>query len=358
MSRNRSRSNLGVSISLLSLVVLVSNCGGSEANNLFGSGAGGLGASGTSNHAGHSGASRGGASGAAGSTASKAGNGGSFASGGSAAGAGRGGAAGSGHSGSAGSSGGAAPHAGSGGNAVQGGSSGTAGEGGVSGNAGRGGSAGIAGFGGSSGSAGSGGNAGAGGNVSAGGNAGAGGNVTSGGSSGTAGSGGMGGAGGAVCFDNGACGTTEYCSKPTCTAAAGHCSPRPTTCTGTKQETVCGCDGITYHDSCLLHSNGQNGSPSSTGACAKSDSGTLTCSSDDEASCVAKGGLCGFKAALDCSIIPTVKTGVCWILPTTCPGVDDPNAHSCSSANPQSCASECTVIKSRELYTLPNTCGN
>jgi hypothetical protein len=119
---------------------------------------------------------------------------------------------------------------------------------------------------------------------------------------------------------------------------------------------VCGCDGITYHDSCLLHSNGQNSAASSSGACAKAAQDTLGCSSIDDAACTAKGGICAYKAELGCSVIPTVNKGVCWILPASCPGSDDPSAHSCGAEQDPSCASECAVIQSRQSYTLPDTC--
>jgi hypothetical protein len=237
------------------------------------------------------------------------------------------------------------PNAGSGGSGGKGGTAGNAGS------AGKGGSAGSGGTAGNGGTAGSGGTAGNGGSAGKGGTAGSGGT----GNGGSAGNAGSAGSGGASCVDNTACNDSDYCSKPSCGAVApGHCAPRPASCTGTKQATVCGCDGITYHDSCLLHSNGQNSSGS--GECAKADDGTLGCSSSDELACTAKGGVCAYKAELGCAAIPTVNKGVCWILPATCPGADDQSAHSCS-AEQTSCTSECLVIKSRQNYTLPATCN-
>jgi hypothetical protein len=119
---------------------------------------------------------------------------------------------------------------------------------------------------------------------------------------------------------------------------------------------VCGCDGITYHDLCLLHLNGQNSAASSSGACAKAAPGTLGCSSIDDAACTAKGGICAYKAEVSCSTLPQVDTGVCWILPASCPGSDDQSARSCTEQGP-ACASECAVIQSSQRYTLPNACN-
>lgn len=388
MRRKLFRSNLGLSVSFVSVVVLLSSCGSNDIGDLFPSNSGGLAGDGADNHAGRGGrgaagggsAGRGGrpgddlggSTGDAGADVS-GGSGGLVAIGGSdhSGGSSVGGHAGS--AGHAGSSGGSAGKGGSGGTAGNGGVSGKGGNGGAAGNAGNGGSVNVggsaghagssggnAGRGGSSGSAGSGGASGSGGSFAgSGGTSGNSGNGGNSGNSGSAGSSGSGGAGGAQCVENSGCGPTEYCAKASCGAAAeGHCSPRPTSCSGTKQGTVCGCDGITYHDSCLLHSNGQNANSNSTGACVRTASTTLTCSSDDATACVAKGGLCGFKAEALCGPTPILSQGVCWILPATCPGanVDDQLAHACGSAEALSCTSECAAIKSQQIYTLPNSC--
>ena len=373
MRRRRSRLSLGLSVSLVS-GLLATSCGSNDIDNLFSTGGGGFvsggagnqagrgaGHAGTGNRAGNGAGDEGGGSGEAGAQAdggvsgSSAGAGGSHAgSGGHAAGA-AGGALNGGSSGKGGNGGTAGSDA-SAGKAGNAGGAGKAGSGGVGGgSAGSAGNAGslTAGSAGNAGSAGSGESAGSGGNGGSAGNAGNSGNSGSAGNSGNAGSAG---AGGASCLDNGACGASEYCAKPSCTAQAdGHCTPRPTSCSGIKQATVCGCDGITYHDACLLHSNGQNSNPISSGECAKGADTTLTCTSSDEAACTAKGGLCAFKGELSC-IIPTVNKGVCWILPANCPGSDDQRAHSCN-AEQSSCTSECTVIKSRQNYSLPPGCN-
>ncbi len=269
-------------------------------------------------------------------------------------------AGGAGHAGNAGSSGsgGAAGLAGNGGSAGKGGSGGNGGSAGKGGSSASGGNGGSAGKGGSSGSGGNGGSAGKGGTGGTGGTAGTGGvgdTGGAGGGGGTGGVGGTGGKGGALCLDNSACSDREYCAKLSCVAnAEGQCTPRPSACSNTKQATVCGCDGVTYHDSCLLHLNRQNSSAAAE--CSKTADATLGCSSIDETACTAKGGICAYKAELGCDVVPTVSKGVCWILPASCPGSDDQTARSCN-ADQASCISECAVIKNRQSYTLPNACN-
>ena len=73
---------------------------------------------------------------------------------------------------------------------------------------------------------------------------------------GNAGSGGMPG----NCGDDDDCDADEYCKKASCNAASGTCTPRGPECRGATAafEPVCGCDGITYWNTCVIEHEGFN----------------------------------------------------------------------------------------------------
>jgi hypothetical protein len=235
----------------------------------------------------------------------------------------------------------------SGGSAGRAGATGKAGSGGMSGDAGGGAS-------GSAGAAGSSGNAGAGGAA-----AGAGG---SGGTAGGAGSGGASGGGGTgpvSCSDNAGCTPSQYCAKDCSLGATGTCTARPTDCSGTAETALCGCDGFTYHDACLMHLNGQNSL--ATGACNKAALGTATCSAANDTACTVKGGVCGFRADTACPSTLPLK-GICWVIPATCPpSAESPKgAEVCnpSQQGPNSlCATECMALKNQVRYAVTVMCN-
>ena len=56
------------------------------------------------------------------------------------------------------------------------------------------------------------------------------------------------------CTDNGDCLETEYCAGESC-VGEGTCEPRPGTCT-LQLAPVCGCDAMTYSNSCVAAANG------------------------------------------------------------------------------------------------------
>lgn len=168
---------------------------------------------------------------------------------------------------------------------------------------------------------------------------------------------GAGGGAGAPCVDNGTCANDEYCAKPSCAAKAeGHCAPTPSDCGNTKLAVVCGCDGVTYHDACLLHQARQNASALDNGACSKMLDTTVTCTEVDAQKCTLLGGVCGFKAENVCIAVGPGNTGTCWVLPASCPGSDDKTAQTCLAEN-TSCTSECDAIKNGQRYALPDLCN-
>src|SRR5450631_3993299 len=244
---------------------------------------------------------------------------------------------------------------------VAGGSMGTAGKGGSTGKAGNGGggAGGKNGGGGMSG----GGAAGATGGAGAGGaTAGAGGNGgTAGAGAGAGGSSGGGGAGPVPCSDNAGCTVSQYCAKSDCSqGATGTCTARPTDCAGTAETAMCGCDGFTYHDACLMHLNGENSL--AAGICLRTgvgSSNTVTCVAPGDPACTpAKGaGACGFRADTACGLQPA--KGICWVLPSTCPtgGGTAKAADICNVGPGSSCVSECAAVKAQIRYALTANCN-
>ena len=244
-----------------------------------------------------------------------------------------------------------------------GGSMGTAGKGGSTGKAGNGGggAGGKNGGGGMSG----GGAAGATGGAGAGGaTAGAGGNGgTAGAGAGAGGSSGGGGAGPVPCSDNAGCTVSQYCAKSDCSqGATGTCTARPTDCAGTAETAMCGCDGFTYHDACLMHLNGENSL--AAGICLRTgvgSSNTVTCVAPGDPACTpAKGaGACGFRADTACGLQPA--KGICWVLPSTCPtGGGTAKAAEVCNVGPgpnSSCFSECAAVKAQVRYALTANCN-
>jgi hypothetical protein len=244
---------------------------------------------------------------------------------------------------------------GGGSGSAAGGSMGTAGKGG-SGKAGGGGAGGKGGGGAPAGGAAG---AGAGGALAG---AGSGGTAAGGGSAGGGTSGG-GGAGPVSCSDNAGCGESQYCAKPDCSLAAnGTCTARPIDCSGTAETALCGCDGFTYHDACLMHLNGENSL--AAGACVRvgvTSTNTVTCSAANDPACTAKNGVCGFRADTACPSTLPLK-GVCWVVPTICPAAAavPKGAEVCNPAQqgPNSfCVSECTAVKSQVRYAVTAMCN-
>ena len=193
--------------------------------------------------------------------------------------------------------------------------------------------------------------------AAAGGSSGTSGSSGHGGSAGSAGTAGSAGSGPASCTSNAGCALNEYCAKADCAdQTTGTCTAKPTDCANVVAATLCGCDGLTYHDACLLHLNGQNSAAlqSPGAACAKAAAGTVTCSTLNSIACTAKAGVCSNKAEACGGPQPADAPGVCWILPETCPTTDPKPVLTCSGEN--TCRSECSVLKSKARYALSDSC--
>jgi len=113
---------------------------------------------------------------------------------------------------------------------------------------------------------------------------------------------------GDTCADDTGCGEGSYCKKDTCAAAEGVCATKPLLCPITPNS-VCGCDGTTYTNSCMAAGAGIN--EDNTGnAC----SGVVTCTAN--ADCTS--GFC-YKTSCEAS-----AEGVCTEPPLLCLTIGTP----------------------------------
>jgi hypothetical protein len=181
------------------------------------------------------------------------------------------------------------------------------------------------------------------------GGAGAGGAGTGGAGTGGAGNGGSGGMPPGGCTDDGDCGSTQYCKKASCNAAEGSCAARGPECRGDTAvfQPVCGCDGITYWNTCAIEHEGFN--VASMGECTGNNRPTCTrtaggdsCPPRDHAHCYRPVEQCGD---------PSPTMGVCWVLPSECPENEPQTERYCGgTAGSQRCIGLCEVINAENSF--------
>jgi hypothetical protein len=112
---------------------------------------------------------------------------------------------------------------------------------------------------------------------------------------------------GPECKDNGSCDRAQYCQKLAghC-EGAGHCVVRPQLCPEI-YDPVCGCNGMTYSNSCFAAMAGANVKHS--GVCKSNCTTNAQCSKDQY--CSKPTGQCGGH-------------GLCAAKPQVCPDIFDP----------------------------------
>ncbi|HEX6276898.1 MAG TPA: Kazal-type serine protease inhibitor domain-containing protein [Polyangiaceae bacterium] len=167
---------------------------------------------------------------------------------------------------------------------------------------------------------------------------------------GGAGKGGKGGGGmPGDCADDDDCESNAYCQKATCDAAKGTCRPLGPECRGAMAEfePVCGCDHITYWNTCVIEHEGIN--IAATGECTGSsrptctrDEGGESCPSRSHARCYRPVDVCGDTS-------PT--TGVCWVLPSECPDDEPQTTRYCGgTAGSARCIGFCEVLDAENSF--------
>lgn len=135
----------------------------------------------------------------------------------------------------------------------------------------------------------------------------------------------------------------SFCDKPGCGSTLGNCAHKPMAC-GTTLEPVCGCNGVNYWNDCYRKERGI------TSAVAGECAAPITCSA--AAGCSAFAASCALLLAStsSCSAIPS---GVCWVLPSTCPA-GDTSWESCSG--PAVCEGFCSAIRSEAMRRQVDSC--
>jgi hypothetical protein len=113
---------------------------------------------------------------------------------------------------------------------------------------------------------------------------------------------------GPTCKDNGECDRSQYCQKRSgqCNGQ-GRCVVRPQVCP-LIFDPVCGCDGVTYSNSCIAASTGVN--VKSQGECPTNCTQNSDCRVEGQY-CAKRTGACKGK-------------GMCTPRPEICPEIEDP----------------------------------
>jgi hypothetical protein len=146
-----------------------------------------------------------------------------------------------------------------------------------------------------------------------------------------------------------------YCSRLSCDDAAGVCLPVPIECDAVF-DPVCGCDNITYFNTCVLESYGES-------ARHPRDCSDMNvhapCMNDDECG---DGRTCVHLFPRPDEMNCSYHFGTCWGIPSDCDGSDmDPRKWvPCgppAMGNP-GCVSTCVALQSRGAYVPapPNAC--
>ena len=149
---------------------------------------------------------------------------------------------------------------------------------------------------------------------------------------------------GPPCTDASECRPGDFCRKDGCGAALGHCAPRPQFCLG-NYAPVCGCDGVTYWNPCLLAAAGVE-AIEELGTCVTSP---RVC--DTAAAC--PGAFCArLRSPQDCG---GAAPGQCYSLPSACEGGPDLHYFACGGGS--QCFDTCGAIRTELAMSMaPGAC--
>jgi hypothetical protein len=129
---------------------------------------------------------------------------------------------------------------------------------------------------------------------------------------------------------------------------------RPTFCDSTRAP-VCGCDGVTFWNDCIRRARGEHAAAQGECTTAPAD-----CAGPTKKTCALPGASCAILVPLDVKCdgpMHDQATGVCWVLPLTCPPASDPTPDpkwgSCMPGPPgpkPECLSTCDAIRTNEPH--------
>jgi hypothetical protein len=147
------------------------------------------------------------------------------------------------------------------------------------------------------------------------------------------------------CSTTADCPATWFCSKTNCGDVTGSCAPRPLICDANVMP-VCGCDHITYWNTCLREDYGI--SADRPGECGANATACLI-----DTDCGTPGVTCAhlLPSMASCSVS---GTGSCWATPNDCAtGLDIRHWLACPLPAPGSappCVSTCDAIQSGRTH--------
>ena len=150
---------------------------------------------------------------------------------------------------------------------------------------------------------------------------------------------------GPPCTDASECRPGDLCRRERCGAALGHCGPRPQFCPGNFAP-VCGCDGVTYWNPCLLAAAGIE-AVEEVGPCVTFP---LRCS--DRSACP-NGDFCAqLRRPQDCG---RGAEGQCYSLPSSCEAGPDQHYFACGGGT--QCLEACAAIRAElPMSMVPGPC--
>lgn len=159
------------------------------------------------------------------------------------------------------------------------------------------------------------------------------------------------------CQSNGECQAGWSCDKPSCTATTGSCIPYPV-CLDPTPRLVCGCDGVTYWNDCLLKQAGQ--ADSHSGQClmdakpcrnAAECGGTNKCGHLFASADACGDGMFGQRGPGPDPQGNPGPPGTCWSIPNSCDAISDTLRWSeCGAAAPMTCLDTCNALQTGRFF--------